>query len=174
MFHSLSRGCQQQCRHLFGRPPSLCHRSHFKPVISCCCLSDQGTVFLAFYSFWRFISFFQLHHSVALRCENREGGAISCCKTVLFRSSVSHLRSHVSSLPGDEKHHFVLLKGVGGFLSFTLGSCGSARLSLMITVTQQVLLLFAPFPPLLCIPALVSLDPSSLPPPLNKSPASEG
>lgn len=44
----------------------------------------------------------------------------------------------------------------------------------MIAVTQQVVLLFAPFPPLLCIPALVSLDPSSLPPPLNKSPASEG
>lgn len=63
---------------------------------------------------------------------------------------------------------------VGEILSFTLSSCGSALLSLMIAVTQQVVLLFAPFPPLLCIPALVSLDPSSLPPPLNKSPASEG
>lgn len=57
--------------------------------------------------------------------------------------------------------------------SFTLSSSSSACLSLMITVSQQVLHFFS-FSPFLCIPTLVSLAPSRLPPSLNKFPASKG
>lgn len=60
---------------------------------------------------------------------------------------------------------------------FTLSSSSSACLSLMITVSQQVLHLFffffLIFFPLLCIPTLVTLAPSWLQPSLNKSPASQ-
>lgn len=103
----------------------------------------------------------------AVGCKKRESEALSCHKAVLYHHFISHLQSYSSS----QLTEALLCPSEGEAGSFTPSSSSSACLSLMITVSQQVLHFFFLFPPSF---AYLHSSPSRLPPSLNKSPASKG